>query len=252
MFDSHCHLTDGKFAGEVGTILDRAHAAGVNGVVTIASDLEDAAAAAALARAHPEVWCTAGVHPHVAAETPQGWELRLRELLAQPRCVAIGEAGLDYYYDNAPRALQRSIFQRQLEIAAELALPIVVHARSAETDMVALVGAASSVRGVLHCFDAGPALLDAAVEADWYISFSGMITFKRYQGGALVAAVPRNRLLIETDSPYLAPVPHRGHRNEPAWVTHVAAAVARFRGEEPDEVGRYTEANARAFYGMSE
>ncbi len=252
MFDSHCHLTDERFAGEVDEVLARAHAAGVSGVVTIASDLEDARAAAALAATHATVWCTAGVHPHAAGARETDWEVRLRALLAEPRCVAIGESGLDYFYDNAPRAEQRRVFEQQLALAAELELPIVVHSRQAEADTAAMLQQASGVRGVLHCFDAGPTLLEAALAADWYVSFSGLVTFKRYEGGALVAAVPGERLLVETDSPYLAPVPHRGRRNEPAFVARVVDAVAAFRGEAAAGVGARTEANARRFYGMAD
>ncbi len=252
MFDSHCHLTDERFAGEVEDVLARAHAAGVSGVVTIASDLEDARAGARLAATHAAVWCTAGVHPHAAGGLEPDWEARLRAMLAEPRCVAIGESGLDYFYDNAPRAEQRRVFERQLALAAELDLPIVVHSRQAEADTAAMLRQASGVRGVLHCFDAGPALLDAALGADWYVSFSGLVTFRRYQGGALVAAVPGERLLVETDSPYLAPVPHRGGRNEPAFVARVVDAVAAFRGEAAAAVGARTETNARTFYGMAD
>ncbi|MGH7444592.1 MAG: TatD family hydrolase [Longimicrobiales bacterium] len=251
MFDSHCHLTSDQLAAESDAVLERARTAGVSGVVTIASDLDDAGAAATLAGRHPDVWCSAGVHPHGAALAGGDWTDRLRALLAHPRCVAIGETGLDYYYDNAPRAVQRAVFEQQLEIAAELALPVVVHARQADDDTLAMVRAATGVRGVLHCFDGGGALLDGALTAGWYISFSGLVTFKRYEGAALVAGVPDDRLLIETDSPYLAPVPHRGRRNEPAYVANVAAAVAAFRGQSMESVGAQTEVNARAFYGIA-
>ncbi len=250
MFDSHCHLTDERFAGEVDDVLARARAAGVNGVVTIASGLDDAVAAAVIAGAQPDVWCTAGVHPHAAAQQQDGWMDRLRDLLDHPRCVAIGEAGLDYFYENSPRAVQRAVFERQLELAAEFGLPIVVHSRDAEADTIAMVRAAQGARGVLHCFDAGPALLDAALESGWYVSFAGLITFKRYERGDLVAAVPDEQLLVETDSPYLAPVPHRGKRNEPARVAQVVERAAAFRGQTPAAVGEQTERNARAFYSV--
>lgn len=252
MFDSHCHLTSDKFADDRDAVLARARAAGINGFVTIASDLDDAAAAAAIADTHSDVWCTAGVHPHGAAEAGEAWEARLRALLAHPRCVAIGEAGLDYYYDNAPRAVQRRVFEQQLGIAAELGLPVVVHSREADADTLDLIRAAPDARGALHCFDGGRELLDGALAAGWYISFSGLVSFKRYDGAALVAAVPADRLLVETDSPYLAPVPHRGKRNEPAHVAVVGAAVAAFRGDDLHELGAQTERNARVFYGIAD
>lgn len=250
MFDSHCHLTDERFAGEADAVLQRARDAGVNGVVTIASGLDDAVAAAAFAETHESVWCTAGVHPHAASEQEVGWTARLRELLQHPRCVAIGEAGLDYFYENSPRATQRSVFERQLELSADLDLPVVVHSREAEADTISMIRGAPEARGVLHCFDAGPALLEAALENGWYVSFAGLVTFKRYERGDLVAAVPDDRLLVETDSPYLAPVPHRGKRNEPAFVARVVERVASFRGADPAATGAMTERNARAFYGI--
>ena len=251
VFDSHCHLTDAKFATDVDDVIARARAAGVNGVVTIASDLDDAAAGAELATSYTDVWCTAGVHPHAAAAAPADWESLLRPMLAHPRCVAVGEAGLDYYYDNAPRDVQRAVFERQIALAAEHDLPIIVHSRDAEQDTIAMVRAAGGARGVLHCFDAGAELMDTALEAGWSISFSGLITFKRYTGADLVARVPADRLLAETDSPYLAPMPHRGKPNEPAFVAHVCDALARFRGEPVEAVRAATEANARAFYRIS-
>ncbi len=251
MFDSHCHLTDDRFGGEVADVLDRARAAGVRGVVTIAGGLEDARAGAAIADVHADVWCTAGVHPHAAAEQQDGWAEEMRELLAHPRCVAIGEAGLDYFYENSPRAEQRAVFERQLELAAELSRPIVVHSREAEADTMAMIRGVPAARGVLHCFDAGPALLDVALEAGWYISFAGLVTFRRYERGDLVAIVPDDRLLVETDSPYLAPVPHRGRRNEPAFVARVVERVAAFRGQDVGAVGELTERNARTFYSLA-
>lgn len=251
MFDSHCHLTDEKFAGEIDDMIARARAADVRGMVTIASDLDDAAAGAELAASYTDVWCTAGVHPHGAAAAPEDWEERLRQLAGGPRCVAIGEAGLDFFYDTAPRDVQRAIFERQLALAAELDLPIVVHSRDADEDTAAMVRAATGTRGVLHCFGGDDALLDAALEAGWSISFSGLITFKGYAGAALVARVPEASLLAETDSPYLAPVPHRGKRNEPAFIAAVCDTIAGFRNEPAQSVRAITEANARAFYRIS-
>jgi TatD DNase family protein len=247
LFDSHCHLTDEKFADDVDGALGRARDAGLNGLVTIASDLADAPVAAALAARAAGVWCTAGVHPH-AADTiadvgPQG----LEEALARPRVVAIGEAGLDYHYDNAPREAQRRVFGWQMEIAARTGLPLVVHSRDADDDVGAMVRG-SGATGVLHCFTGGSALLDAALEAGWMISFSGLISFRKYDGADLLRAVPRDRLLVETDSPYLAPVPNRGRRNEPSFLPHTCAAAAKLRGESVAELAAVTEANARRFY----
>jgi TatD DNase family protein len=248
-FDSHLHLTDGRFAGEAQAVVERARAAGVSGMVVVASDEEDAAAALALARAH-DLHCTAGIHPHHAERFDAGFR-RVRELAAEPRVVALGETGLDYHYDNAPRPLQRAAFEAHLALAAETGLPVVVHSRDADDDTVAMIrSAATSVTGVLHCFSAGRPVFEAALAADWYVSFSGLITFPKYATPDLVAATPGDRLLIETDSPYLAPVPHRGRRNEPAWVVEVARRVARLRGEPLEVVAAATTGNALTFYRL--
>lgn len=253
LFDSHCHLTDDRFAGEVDAVLDRARAAGVARLVTIASDVEDAVAARALAGAHEGVWCTAGIHPHVAETATEAALERVRELAADTDVVAIGETGLDYYYDNAPREAQRRAFAAQLALAAELDLPVVVHARDADGDAAAMVrDAGRDARGVLHCFASGPALLEAGLDAGWYVSFSGLVSFRSYATPELVRAVPDDRVLVETDSPYLAPVPMRGKRNEPAYVRHVAEAVASLRGQTPAELAALATANALRFYRLEE
>jgi TatD DNase family protein len=249
LFDSHCHLTDDRFAGEAETVAERAREAGVESLVVIASDEEDAGAARDLAR-RIGAWSTAGIHPHVADRAPNGLG-RVRELLAERDVVAVGETGLDYHYDNAPREAQRDSFAAHLELAAEVGKPVVVHSRDSDDDMIAMIrDAGPDVRGVLHCFAGSPALFEAGVEAGWYVSFSGLLTFPSYATKGLAAAVPPDRLLIETDAPYLAPVPHRGKRNEPAYVVEVARAVAGLTGESPEEVAARTSRNARAFYGV--
>jgi len=165
--------------------------------------------------------------------------------------VAVGETGLDYYYDNAPRAVQRASFDRHLEVASELGLPVVVHAREADSDVAAaLRDMPGGTRGVLHCFTGGEQAFAAAMDADWYVSFSGIASFKSFQAAPLLRQVPENRLLIETDAPYLAPVPHRGRRNEPAHVVHVAEAVAAHLDQEVAEVALRTTENACRFYGI--
>lgn len=251
-FDSHCHLTDDRFAGEAEAAAERAREAGVDRFVLIASDAADAAEAHALARTLG-VWSTAGIHPHAAASADEGFA-RVREMVEnQPDVVAVGETGLDYYYDNAPRRAQRESFERHLALAAESGKPVVVHSREADDDTIAMIRAAEgSVTGVLHCFAGRPALFDAGIEAGWYISFSGLITFNSYDTKDLVAATPADRLLVETDSPYLAPVPHRGGRNEPAYVVEVARAAAELRRESLETVAEITVRNALTFYGLSE
>lgn len=251
MFDSHCHLTDDAFAEDLDAVLERAAAAGVNGIVTIASTAADAEAANRLAERHSNVWCTAGIHPHEASGAARDLP-RLGSLLSLPRMVAVGETGLDYHYDNSPRDMQRRCFERHFELAAETGLPIVVHSRDANADTAAAVRSAHGVRGVLHCFTGDSALLDTALAEDWYIGFGGMITFRNWNGEDLLAQVPADRLLLETDGPYLAPVPHRGHRNEPAWVALICEAAARIRNETSADLGAVTERNARVFYRLAE
>lgn len=259
LIDSHCHLTDGRFDGDRAGVLATAGAAGVTGLVTVASDAADSRAVAELvaARSSPEpgvprVWGTAGIHPHEAAACRPG-DLELVRDLAQsnPGIVAIGETGLDFHYDHSPRDAQRRRFEEQIELAGALDLPVVVHTRSADAEAIAMLQTMPpGIVGVLHCFTGGADLLDAGLEAGWYVSFSGIVSFKNYDGADLVRRVPRDRLLVETDAPYLAPVPYRGKRNEPAWVAHVAEAVSVHRGEDPDEVAAYTALNAARFYGF--
>lgn len=250
LFDSHCHLTADAFAEDLDAVLARARAAGVEEMVTIASDPDDAVAALFLARTRPGIRCTAGLHPHDAERFGPDAEAAIRELLAEPEVVAVGETGLDFYYDNAPRARQRESFEAQVALACEAGLPVVVHAREADEEVAEVLRAAGDAAGVLHCFTGGAALLDAGLDAGWHVSFSGIVTFRRFADADLVRRVPDDRLMIETDSPYLAPVPHRGTRNEPARLPHTCAVVAAIRGTSPEETAELTRRNARRFYGL--
>lgn len=252
MFDSHCHLTDERFVGDVDGAVERARSAGVTGIVTIGVGVEDAEAALAIAGRHEGVWATAGIHPHDAASADDAVLERIRKLAGRSKCVAIGEIGLDYHYDNSPRDIQRTVFRRQVELAAELGRPVCIHSREAEEDTAAVIREAASagVTGVLHCFSSGPALLDAGLEAGWYVSFAGVVTFRKFDGHALVRAVPSDRLLAETDAPYLAPVPHRGKRNEPSFVPFVVETLAGIRGQPLATIAGITDANARRFYRL--
>lgn len=250
MFDAHCHLTDEAFRDDAGGVLERARAAGVRGFVTIGANAEHAEAACDLARAHSDVWWTAGIHPHDASAMDRDFD-RVVELLDGPRLVAIGETGLDYHYDNSPRQQQREAFERQLELAAQRHLPVVVHTREAEVDTAAMIRAAGDVRGVLHCFTGTSLLLDVALDLRWYVSFAGIVTFRKYTDQDLVRQVPEDRILIETDSPYLAPVPHRGRRNEPSFLPATCEAMAAMRGVSAREMAIMTDRNARTFYRIS-
>lgn len=253
LIDSHAHLTDDRFADDIEAVIARAMESGVSRIVTVATDLDDADAAIGFADRFPQIFATAGVHPHASGSVPDSALTvdRLRHLADHPRVVAIGEAGLDYHYDFSPRDRQIEWFRHQLELAAEKDLPIVVHAREADDDVDALLREAGpGCRGVLHCFSSGRRLLETGLELGWMISFAGMVTFKRYDAQELVRAVPLDRLLVETDSPYLAPVPHRGKRNEPAFVTHTARRIADLRGDDPVELAHATTANAREFFRL--
>ena len=249
MFDSHCHLTDQAYSADLDAVIAHAMDAGVTGIVTIASNADDAALASMLASSRQAIWCTAGIHPHDAQTSDRDFA-RIVEATEFAKVVAIGETGLDYHYDHSPRDVQRRSFDRHLDLAARRRLPVVVHCREAEADTIAAVRSATGVRGVLHCFTGTDALLDAALEADWHVSFGGMITFRKWDGQDRFRRVPIDRLLLETDGPYLAPVPHRGRRNEPAFMALTCRAAADLLGMDEADLGIRTDRNARAFYGL--
>lgn len=245
--DSHVHLADPQFDGDREAVIARARDAGAAGLVCIGESLARAHAARAIAEAHPGfVWWTAGVHPHDAAGyDPVRDEPAIRECLAAG-AVAVGECGLDYHYDHSPRLAQRRVFASQLALAAEAGRAVVVHSREAAEDTAAMVreAGAAGILGVLHCHTGPVALADAALEAGWCISFAGVITFRKWDDTALLRAIPDDRLLVETDAPYLAPVPHRGKRNEPMHVPQVIAALAAARQATPEFMTSVTAANA--------
>jgi TatD DNase family protein len=251
-FDSHCHLTDAAFRDDREAVLHRAVEAGVTRLVTIASDVADARAALELARGRAGVWCTAGVHPHEAGRAGASDVDAVRTLVVEnEEVVAVGETGLDFHYDNAPRDVQADLFDAHLALAHETSVPAVVHARDADDEVAAAMRRMPpGTLGVLHCFTGGARAFEEAMAAGWYVSFSGIASFKSFAVADLLAEVPEDRLLVETDSPYLAPVPMRGRRNEPAFVVHVAEAVARRLGASLDDVARRTTENARRFYGV--
>ncbi len=252
MFDSHCHLTDDRFDEDREDAIARARDAGVARIVTVASNLSDSQAAIDLVTHRTETWCTVGIHPHEVEDVRPGDDERIRDLAAgNANVVALGETGLDYFYDNSPRGRQREWFARHLELAHELQLPVVIHTRDADDDTAELLGEAPpAVATVLHCFTGGMGLLEQGLARGSYVSFSGIVSFGKFEGQEVVRAVPRDRLLVETDAPYLAPVPRRGKRNEPALLPHVIEAVARIRDEDVAEVARYTAENASRFYGI--
>ncbi|MDX2193671.1 MAG: TatD family hydrolase [Gemmatimonadales bacterium] len=249
LVDTHCHLADPAYDADRDAVLERAWAAGVAHVVSIGSDPASAAASLALAAAEPRCSVAVGVHPHDA----DGWgpeaAARLSDQLERPGVVALGEIGFDYHYERSSRAAQRRAFEDQLALAADRALPVVIHARVADDDVATMLEAFPGVRAVLHSFSSGPALLDRALALGHFVSFSGMVTFRNWTLDDAVRRVPADRLLVETDGPYLAPVPHRGRRNEPAFVAATAARVAEVRGTSPAALIASSAAAAVACFG---
>lgn len=251
--DSHTHLADPAFDPDRDAVITRAAQAGCRAMVCIGETIAAAERALSIAAQHPGLVCaTAGVHPHEAATFDAARDPdRLREL-APRGIVALGECGLDYHYDNAPHDVQRNVFRAHIALAAELGKPVVVHTRDAEPDTIAAVREAQTagVLGVLHCFGGGPDLATAALEAGWFVSFAGVVTFKKWTGDDLIRMVPDDRLLAESDAPYLTPVPFRGKRNEPAYVAHTVARLADARTTTPAHIGSLTTTNAIRFFGL--
>lgn len=249
MIDTHCHLTHPKLAGETDEIIERAGQAGLSGAVTIGTGVADARAALELQSRHPEfVHLAAGLDPFTSNRAGDGFDDELAELetlLAGGRFVALGEIGLDYHYDLDPRPVQVERLEKQLALAERLRLPVVIHVREAHDDMIAVLSEHPECGGVIHSFTAGPPEAERYLELSWYLGFNGVVTFKN-AGDVREAAlmVPEERLLVETDSPYLAPVPQRGRRCEPAFVRHTLEYIARLRGCAPEALDTATTNNA--------
>jgi TatD DNase family protein len=252
LIDHHCHLDFPDLAADREGVLARAREAGVGAVITISTRVRRFAEIAAIAEAHPEVFCSVGTHPHYAGEELDVTPERLAEIARHPKCVAIGEAGLDYFYQRSTREDQADGFRRHIEAARLSGLPLVIHTRDADDDTIAILEAEMArgpFKAVLHCFTGGRSLARRAVELGLYVSFSGVITFNKSEAlRAIAAEVPLDRLLVETDAPYLAPAPHRGKRNEPAFVALTAAALAKVKGVPASALAAATTANAARLY----
>jgi TatD DNase family protein len=247
VIDTHAHL-DGC-ADPPAELVARARAAGVGRILTVGTGITSSRTALELARTHPGVDAVIGIHPHDAAGGDGGRLDELRALLEDERAVALGEIGLDYFRDYAPRDEQRALFAAQLELATETEMPVVIHTRAADDDTLAALGDFGGTV-VLHCFSS-PRLLEPALDRGWYVSFAGNATYKNAPELRVAATqVPRERILAETDCPYLAPQPVRGKENEPAFVMHTLAALAAARGEEPVELERQIEENAARAFGL--
>jgi TatD DNase family protein len=251
--DSHVHLADAAFDQDRDDVIQRARLTGARALLCIGETIAAAERARAIAAASGGfIHFTAGVHPHDAHIFDAARDVDAIRAAVAGGAVAIGECGLDYHYDHSPRSRQLEAFERQIALAAELVRPLVVHTREAVDDTRALVVEAgkSGVRGVLHCFTGPRELGEAALDAGWYLSFSGVITFKKWTDEALLRLAPADRLLVESDAPYLAPVPHRGKRNEPAWVSLTLARLAAARGVPADVFGKATSDNAARLFGL--
>ncbi|HJQ21589.1 MAG TPA: TatD family hydrolase [Gemmatimonadaceae bacterium] len=251
--DSHVHLADPAFDNDREDVIERARLTGARALICIGESITAAARARDVATRHPGfVFFTAGVHPHDAASFDAGADgTAIRDAVASG-AVAIGECGLDYHYDHSPRDQQLAAFATQIDIAAEAGKPLVVHTREAVRDTRDLLQAAGrrGVRGVLHCFTGPRELAEVALDAGWYVSFAGVVTFRKWNDDALVRLPPADRLLVETDAPYLAPVPHRGKRNEPAFASLTLARIASVRGVPTETLGEIVTENAARLFAL--
>lgn len=252
LVDSHCHL-DYYTPAELPEVFSRARAAGVGEMVTIGTTLAQSERLPAMTEAYPDLWCTIGVHPHHAAEAPVPTPEALAAMTRHPRVIGIGESGLDYFYDRSPRDIQAENFRAHIRGARLAGVPLCIHARDADDDIARILQEERDREGgfdfLLHCFSSTRALAEAALAMGGYISFSGILTFPRSAELREIAFdVPLERLLVETDAPYLAPVPFRGKRNEPGWVAHTAKVLAELRGMTPEELADLTTGNFRRLF----
>jgi TatD DNase family protein len=247
LIDSHCHLDFPGLAERIPELLGRARQAGVGRMVTISTHVRRFDVYRVLAESHEDVFFSVGTHPHHAGEEPDITEAEIAVRARHPRCVAVGEAGLDYHYDRSPRDIQRRVFRTHIAAARTAQLPLVIHARDADEDMIEILSdemRRGRFDAVLHCFSSGARLAEIGVDLGFYVSFSGILTFKRSDElRRIAAAVPVERLLVETDAPYLAPEPYRGKRNEPAYVAHTAGRLAELVGMSAEELARATTNN---------
>ncbi len=257
LVDSHCHLDFPDFAAERDAVVARARAAGIGTMLTISTKLSEFDRVREVADSYGDVYCTVGVHPHEAGREEGATDVkRLTELTGHAKVIGIGETGLDYYYQHSSRSDQRAAFEAHLTAARETSLPVVVHSRNADGEILELLRASAGegdLRGLIHCFTGTRELAEGALELGFYVSFSGIVTFKNAEELREIAkSVPIDRLLVETDAPYLAPVPKRGQRNEPAFVVHTAAYLAELRGTTPEEIAAATTANFFRLFSKAE
>ena len=247
LVDSHCHLDFPDFQGELDDVVTRAGNAGVDYMMTICTHVTKFQQVLDVATAYDNMWCTVGIHPHNAGAEPETSAETLIGMANHDKVIAFGETGLDFYYDHSPRDRQETAFRAHIGAARETGLPLVIHTRDADEDMIRILrdeDAKGAFPGLIHCFSSGPELAEAVLDMGLYISVSGIVTFKTADAlRETVKSVPLERILVETDAPYLAPVPFRGKRNEPAYTAHTAAAVAELKGLEPNALADATTEN---------
>jgi len=254
LIDTHAHLDEDAFSFDRAAVVASAAAAGVTRIVTIGTTLASSRSAIAIAAEFPGVYAAVGIHPNYAAVAqPDDWR-EVEQLAGSPKVVAVGETGLDRYWDHTPIEIQQDYFDRHLDLSHRIGKPFIVHCREAEADVGEQLKRAAgqgSLHGVMHSFAAGSATADLCLELGMYLSFAGMVTYKKSEDLRQIAArIPSDRILVETDSPYLAPVPNRGKRNEPAWVRHTAEFIAGIRGVSLDELAAQTTANAQRLFSL--
>jgi TatD DNase family protein len=255
LVDSHAHIDDARFNDDRDAVLQRAWDAGVRKILTIGNGggPDEMGCGIPFAEKHDWIYTSVGIHPHDASKVEERHYALMEQTARHPRVIAIGETGLDYYYDNSPRDIQREVFHRQLALAKKLDLPVIIHTRDADDDTITLLKTVAPSRGVIHCFTSGDKLADFVLDLGFHVSFSGIVTFPKAEVLAEVARrVPADRILVETDCPYLAPVPHRGKRNEPSFVADTARFIAELRGVSDEALQTQTSANFdRLFAGKS-
>jgi TatD DNase family protein len=254
--DSHCHLDYMARAGILPDVLARAREAGVGTMLTICTTIAEFPEVRMIAEAHDDIWCSVGVHPHHAAEEPDTAVAQLVDLARHPKVIGIGECGLDYHYDRSPRDIQRAVFRTHVEAARECGLPLIVHSRNADAETVEILAEGAGkgeVRGLIHCFSTTRHLSDPALDLGFSISLSGIVTFpKSIELQEIARELPEDRILVETDSPYLAPVPMRGKKNEPAFVVHTAGFLARLRDMPVERLEAVTNENFFRLFDKAE
>lgn len=252
LIDSHCHLDFPELAAELDEVVARAGRAGIGLMITIGTKLTEFDRVRAIAERYEQVYCSVGIHPHEAGKEPEADAERLARLAEHPKVVAVGETGLDYFYDHGPRDAQARSFRAHIGAARLTGLPVIVHTRDADDDTAAMLSEEmekGAYPGLIHCFTSSQQLAEKAIDLGLYISLSGIVTFKTAESLRQTAAwVPQDRLLVETDAPYLAPIPMRGKRNEPAFVVHTAARVADLRGVSASDLAATTTANVRRLF----